>query len=44
LTAAEIAERLAMPLSTISAVLLREGLGKRSRLARVCPMFCVRSG
>jgi hypothetical protein len=33
LTAAEIAERLAMPLSTISAVLLREGLGKRSRLA-----------
>src|SRR3954454_6465355 len=32
LTAAEIAERLSMPLSTISAVLLREGLGKRSRL------------
>ncbi len=32
LTAAEIAERLAMPLSTVSAVLLREGLGKRSRL------------
>jgi transposase InsO family protein len=33
LTAAEIAECLAMPLSTVSAVLLREGLGKRSRLA-----------
>jgi transposase InsO family protein len=32
LTAAEIAEQLAMPLSTVSAVLLREGLGKRSRL------------
>jgi transposase len=33
LTAAEIAEQLRMPLSTVSAVLLREGLGKRSRLA-----------
>ncbi len=33
LTAAEIAEQLQMPLSTVSAVLLREGLGKRSRLA-----------
>jgi transposase InsO family protein len=32
LTAAEIAERLSMPLSTVSAVLLRCGLGKRSRL------------
>jgi transposase InsO family protein len=32
LTAAEIAERLEMPLSTVSAVLKREGLGKRSRL------------
>jgi len=32
LTAAEIAEQLAMPTSTVSAVLLREGLGKRSRL------------
>ena len=31
-TAAEIAERLGMPLSTVSAVLKREGLGKRSRL------------
>jgi transposase len=43
LTAAEIAERLAMPLSTISAVLLREGLGKRSRLApeTVRPSVCV---
>jgi transposase InsO family protein len=32
LTAAEISERLEMPLSTVSAVLKREGLGKRSRL------------
>jgi transposase InsO family protein/transposase len=32
MTAAEIAECLAMPLSTVSAVLLRVGLGKRSRL------------
>jgi len=32
LTGAEISERLGMPLSTVSAVLLREGLGKRSRL------------
>ena len=33
LTGAEIAESLQMPLSTVSAVLKREGLGKRSRLA-----------
>jgi transposase InsO family protein len=32
LTAAEIAQVLSMPPSTVSAVLLREGLGKRSRL------------
>lgn len=32
LTAAEISEQLQMPLSTVSAVLKREGLGKRSRL------------
>ena len=32
LTAAEIAESLSMPLSTVSAVLTRIGLGKRSRL------------
>ena len=32
LTATEIAERMSMPLSTVSAVLRREGLGKRSRL------------
>jgi transposase InsO family protein len=32
MTAAEIAEALAMPLSTVSAVLRRIGLGKRSRL------------
>src|SRR5919108_6601871 len=32
LTAAEIAERLRMPLGRVSAVLKREGLGKRSRL------------
>ena len=37
LTAAEIAECLAMPLSTVSAVLGREGLGKRSRLTPVEP-------
>jgi transposase InsO family protein len=35
LTGAEIAECLKMPLSTVSAVLLREGLGKRSRLSPV---------
>ena len=33
LTAVEIAERIGMPISTVSAVLRREGLGKRSRLA-----------
>jgi transposase InsO family protein len=32
LTAVEIAERVRMPISTVSAVLQREGLGKRSRL------------
>src|SRR2546428_6148559 len=32
MTAAEIGECLAMPLSTVSAVLTRIGLGKRSRL------------
>jgi transposase InsO family protein len=32
MTAAEIAQCLAMPLSTVSAVLARSGLGKRSRL------------
>ena len=32
MTAAEIAELLAMPLSTVSAILARIGLGKRSRL------------
>jgi hypothetical protein len=37
LTAADIAERLSMPCSTVSAVLAREGLGKRSRLARPEP-------
>ncbi len=37
LTGAEIAERLSMPLSTVSAVLRREGLGKRSRLAPAEP-------
>ena len=35
LTGAEIAECLHMPLSTVSAVLLRAGLGKRSRLAPI---------
>jgi len=37
MTGAEIAECLQMPLSTVSAVLLREGLGKRSRLAPAEP-------
>jgi transposase len=37
LSAAEIAEVFSMPLSTVSAVLRREGLGKRSRLAPVEP-------
>ncbi len=37
MTAAEIAEALAMPLSTVSAVLKRIGLGKRSRLEPVEP-------
>jgi transposase InsO family protein len=37
LTAAEIAELLAMPLSTVSAVLHRIGLGKRSRLEPLEP-------
>ena len=37
MTAAEIAETLAMPLSTVSAVLTRIGLGKRSRLEPVEP-------
>jgi len=35
LTAADISTALRMPLSTVSAVLKREGLGKRSRLAPV---------
>jgi transposase InsO family protein len=37
MTAAEIAELLSMPLSTVSAVLLRIGLGKRSRLEPLEP-------
>ena len=37
MTAVEIAEVLEMPLSTVSAVLRRIGLGKRSRLAPVEP-------
>jgi transposase InsO family protein len=37
MTAAEIAECLAMPVSTVSAVLKREGLGKRSRLEPLEP-------
>jgi transposase InsO family protein len=37
MTAAEIAEVLAMALSTVSAILRREGLGKRSRLTPVEP-------
>jgi transposase len=38
MTASEVAEILLMPLSTVSAVLLREGLGKRSRLAPLAPL------
>ena len=37
LTGAEISTTLKMPLSTVSAVLKREGLGRRSRLAPVEP-------
>jgi transposase InsO family protein len=37
MTAAEIAEVLSMPLSTVSAVLIRIGLGKRSRLEPLEP-------
>jgi transposase InsO family protein len=37
MTAAEIAELLEMPLSTVSAVLMRIGLGKRSRLEPLEP-------
>jgi transposase InsO family protein len=37
MTAEEIAELLGMPLSTVSAVLLRIGLGKRSRLEPLEP-------
>ncbi len=37
MTAAEIAEVFSMPLSTVSAVLSREGLGKRSRLTPLEP-------
>jgi transposase InsO family protein len=37
MTAAEISELLEMPLSTVSAVLLRIGLGKRSRLDALEP-------
>ena len=47
MTAAEIAEVLAMPLSTVSAVLKRIGLGTRSRLEPVEPpnrYECTRPG
>ncbi|HYT84188.1 MAG TPA: leucine zipper domain-containing protein [Gemmatimonadales bacterium] len=37
MTAAEIAEVLSMPLSTVSLILLRIGLGKRSRLEPLEP-------
>jgi len=37
MTAAEISELLVMPISTVSAVLLRIGLGKRSRLEPLEP-------
>jgi transposase InsO family protein len=38
MTAAQISVELSMPLSTVSAVLRREGLGKRSRLEPVEPV------
>ena len=38
MTAAQISVKLSMPLSTVSAVLRREGLGKRSRLEPVEPI------
>jgi hypothetical protein len=47
MTAAEIAEILRMPLSTVSAVLKRMGLGKRSRLETFEPANrheCARAG
>jgi transposase InsO family protein len=47
MTAAEIAELLRMPLSTVSAVLKRIGLGKRSRLGPLEPANryeCARAG
>jgi transposase InsO family protein len=47
MTAAEIAEVLRMPLSTVSAVLKRIGLGKRSRLEPIEPpnrYECARPG
>ena len=47
MTAAEIAEVLQMPLSTVSAVLKRIGLGKRSRLEPLEPANryeCSRAG
>jgi transposase InsO family protein len=47
MTAAEIAEVLAMPLSTVSAILKRIGLGKRSRLDPLEPANryeCARPG
>jgi DNA-directed RNA polymerase specialized sigma24 family protein len=40
MTAAEIAEVLELPLSTVSLWLKRIGLGKRSRLGG-CPTTCV---
>ena len=40
-TGPEIAELLDMPVSTVSGILTRIGLGKLSRLERVCPMKCV---
>src|SRR5439155_12343517 len=47
MTAAEIAETLVMPLATVSAILKRIGLGKRSRLEPLEPANryeCARAG
>ena len=40
MTAAQIDEPPAMPISTVSAVLLRIGLWKRSRLEPLKPLYC----
>ncbi|MGH3014770.1 MAG: leucine zipper domain-containing protein, partial [Gaiellaceae bacterium] len=43
MTAAEIAETLAMPLSTVSALLTRQGIGRLGRIGREQPIRYERS-